>query len=161
MSKVIQERTARATGTVVQVVDNRDGGFDAADLGWFTVCVDHGGVCSHPTRKLAVDWPPVPDQWCPDCQHAAMPENWAELPEGYELTFIIRQDGSHPQPTCGHAENVPGVGWSADCLQYARYGYRSLVRHSMTTHAYDDYACAGHLAEMAKVIAAQISEQEA
>jgi hypothetical protein len=71
MGQVVQERKARATGTVVQVVDNRDGSFDTGDLPWFTVCADHGGVCSHPTRKLAEYWAPVPDQWCPDCQKAA------------------------------------------------------------------------------------------
>ena len=50
------------------MVDNRDGSFDADDLPWFTVCVDHGGVCSHPTRKLAALHAPVPDEWCPGCQ---------------------------------------------------------------------------------------------
>jgi hypothetical protein len=71
-AKVIQERRARSTGTIVQVIDNRDGSFDSDDdLGWFTLCVDHGGVCSHPTRKLALHWAPAPDEWCPTCQENA------------------------------------------------------------------------------------------
>jgi len=62
-------RRSRQTGTVVELVDNRDGSFDSDDPnGWFTVCVDHGGVCSHETRKLAESWLPVPAEWCPGCQ---------------------------------------------------------------------------------------------
>lgn len=70
MSTIISERKSRATGTVVQVIDNRDGEFDTnvEENPWYTVCVDHGGVCSHMTRALAVDFAPVPDQWCPVCQ---------------------------------------------------------------------------------------------
>lgn len=70
MSRIVAERRARTTGTVVQVVDNRDDSFDASEgeLGWFTVCVDHGGVCSHPTRRYAEDWAAHPDEWCPTCQ---------------------------------------------------------------------------------------------
>ena len=67
--RVISRHKTRATGTTVEVIDNRDGGFDTSDEnGRFTVCVDHGGVCSHPTRKLAAEWASVPDQWCPACQ---------------------------------------------------------------------------------------------
>lgn len=65
---IVSEHRSRATGTVVQVIDNRDGSFDAGDLSWFTFCVDHGGVCSHPTRRLAARFAPVPGEWCPDCQ---------------------------------------------------------------------------------------------
>lgn len=66
---VVSSRRSRSTGTTVAVIDNRDGSFDAGDdLGWFTLCEDHGGVCSHPTRKLAESWAPVPDEWCPDCR---------------------------------------------------------------------------------------------
>jgi hypothetical protein len=67
---IIQERKARATGTVVQVIDNRDGEFDASaeENPWYNVCVDHGGVCSHMTRKLAMRFAPIPDEWCPGCQ---------------------------------------------------------------------------------------------
>lgn len=66
---VISSRRARATGTTVLVIDNRDGSFDADDdLGWFTLCEPHGNFCSHPTRKLAEEWAPHPDEWCPTCQ---------------------------------------------------------------------------------------------
>jgi hypothetical protein len=69
---VVQERVARQTRTTVQVVDNRGGLFDADDEnGWFTVCVDHGGVCSHETLALARAFAPVPREWCPTCQEAA------------------------------------------------------------------------------------------
>lgn len=65
---VVSTRRARVTGTLVSVIGNRDGGSGAGDLPWFTVCEDHGGVCSHPARRLAELWGPVPDQWCPTCQ---------------------------------------------------------------------------------------------
>jgi hypothetical protein len=69
MSRIVSSHRSRITGTQVDIVDNRDGSFDADDdNGWFTVCTDHGGVCSHPTRKLATAWAPVPNEWCPDCQ---------------------------------------------------------------------------------------------
>jgi hypothetical protein len=72
MANIVGEHRSRTTGTLVQVIDNRDGSFDADDPnGWFTLCVDHGGVCSHPTRRLATEWSPVPDQWCPTCQEPA------------------------------------------------------------------------------------------
>jgi hypothetical protein len=63
------ERRARRTGTVVALEDNRDLQFDATDdFPWFTVCVDHGGICSHPTRRLAERFLSWPDEWCPTCQ---------------------------------------------------------------------------------------------
>lgn len=69
MSRVVAERRVRQTGTVVQVIDNRDGDFDGDDPnGWFNLCVDHGGVVSHETRALAMDFMPVPREWCPTCQ---------------------------------------------------------------------------------------------
>lgn len=70
MSTILAERRCRATGTIVQVIDNRDGEFDASaeENPWYTVCVDHSGVCSHMTRALAERFAPVPDEWCPVCQ---------------------------------------------------------------------------------------------
>ena len=68
MSRITQERRARSTGTLIQVIDNRDGSFDAGDLDWFNCCLEHGGVCSHETRKLAESFASVPEQWCPGCQ---------------------------------------------------------------------------------------------
>lgn len=90
-----------------------------------------------------------------------MPESWTELPERFELTYITSQDGTHPRPSCTHAEHIPGVGWRADCWVRATHGYRSPVRRSMTTHSYDDYACAKHLDEMATAIAEQLADLEA
>lgn len=66
---VIRETKNRLTGTTILVVDNRDGSMDDSpvELPWFTVCDDHGNICSHPTRKLAESHAAVPE-WCPDCQ---------------------------------------------------------------------------------------------
>jgi hypothetical protein len=60
---------SRRTGTMVQIADNRDGSVDSTDgQPWYTICLDHGGLCSHETLALARSWAPLPDQWCPDCQ---------------------------------------------------------------------------------------------
>lgn len=60
------ERRSRATGTLVQLVFNS--GADETQP-WETICVDHGGVCSHETRALAVAWLAHPDEWCEDCMY--------------------------------------------------------------------------------------------
>lgn len=63
---VILERTTRA-GVRVQLNDrgsNDDGGGR-----WETICVDHGGVCSHESRKLATEFLSHPDEWCEDCMY--------------------------------------------------------------------------------------------
>jgi hypothetical protein len=70
MENVVSSRKARSTGTVVEVIDNRDGSYDTGDLGWFTECVDHGNNCSHLTRKLAEYFASAPEIWCPTCQEA-------------------------------------------------------------------------------------------
>lgn len=68
-SRVVSRTRARSTGTLVEVIDNRDGSFDAGDPnGWFTVCVEHGGVCSHETRALALAWKAEPEMWCEGCR---------------------------------------------------------------------------------------------
>lgn len=63
---VIIERVARATGTGVALIYNW-----SADPGqpWETVCLAHGGVCSHQTRALAVGWLSHPEEWCEDCMY--------------------------------------------------------------------------------------------
>jgi hypothetical protein len=61
----------RSTGTLVGLVDNREGQFDSGEPGtWFTVCVDHGGVCSHANVRVASQWRSYPQEWCPGCQEA-------------------------------------------------------------------------------------------
>lgn len=65
--KILIERKARATKTIVQLVDR--GKDDFEDQRWETICVDHGGVCSHNTRALATDWLSHPDEWCEDCMY--------------------------------------------------------------------------------------------
>lgn len=46
-------RRARATGTEVVLVYAPSAD---PDQPWETICVDHGGVCSHETRKVAEGW---------------------------------------------------------------------------------------------------------
>jgi len=71
VTRVVQERRARSTGTLVRIEDNRDGSVDLDDPNpWFTICAEHGGVCSHPSLQLAREWASEPEGWCPDCQSA-------------------------------------------------------------------------------------------
>lgn len=65
---VVRETKARSTGTTIWVIDNRDGSFDSADLGWFTLCCTHGMVCSHESRRVAMDFASAPEEWCQECR---------------------------------------------------------------------------------------------
>lgn len=63
-------RRSRSTGTQVGIYNGAQAGMDT-DGGanpWSTVCEPHGGVCSHPTRRLAFEHAPHPETWCPTCQ---------------------------------------------------------------------------------------------
>jgi len=82
---VIQERKARSTGTVVvvQYAPSHDEGSP-----WETVCMEHGGVCCHTSRRLALDWAPHPDEWCEDCMYGPG-----------------TLDGTAPQPGPGDGED--------------------------------------------------------
>lgn len=66
--RIVLERKARSTGTTVQLVDRgpleEDDGRDEGDDRWETICVEHGGVCSHQTRKLARSFMAAPEEWC-------------------------------------------------------------------------------------------------
>lgn len=68
MSQVVVERKAQVTRTHVQLVD-RGKSSEWGDWRWETICVEHGGVCSHETRKLAEQWMAHPDEWCEDCMY--------------------------------------------------------------------------------------------
>jgi hypothetical protein len=71
--RVIQTTRSRQTGTLVEVVDR--GAVDAEAVAeyrddpyrWETICVDHGGVCSHATLRLARYFAPTPMEWCEEC----------------------------------------------------------------------------------------------
>lgn len=65
--RLLISRKARVTGTVVHLVDR--GADDDEDNRWETICADHGGVCSHETRRLAEGWLSHPDEWCEDCMY--------------------------------------------------------------------------------------------
>jgi hypothetical protein len=64
----VQTRRARSSGTVVSIIDNRDGSYDCGGPAWFTECEDHGCNVGHDTLALAREWAPVPREWCPCCQ---------------------------------------------------------------------------------------------
>jgi hypothetical protein len=83
--RVIQTRRSRQTGTLVEVIDDRDGSFGSGGS-WATVCVDHGGICSHDTRALALDFAPVPNEWCPTCQELSGVDH--ETPGGAAVSSL-------------------------------------------------------------------------
>lgn len=66
--KVLIQRRARSTGTVVQLVKEPEADDDER---WMTLCVDHGGCVFHDTRKDAEGWLSHPEDWCPYCQEKA------------------------------------------------------------------------------------------
>lgn len=63
-----QRRTARSTGTVVEVYDAEHPGsvFDASEGRWVTIC-EHGSMVAHSTLALARWFAPVPEEWCEEC----------------------------------------------------------------------------------------------
>ncbi len=65
---IVNEARNRQTGTVTQVVDNRDESFDVGGQQWISVCVDHGNYCEHTTRTLAFRFARSPLDWCAACQ---------------------------------------------------------------------------------------------
>jgi len=75
MERLVQERRARETGTLVQIVDRGVDDFERAEAReqgiawnrWETICVEHGAVCSHESLALARRHAPVPTEWCEDC----------------------------------------------------------------------------------------------
>lgn len=77
---MLQSRRSRQTGTKVEVIRRFEHGAwmssEASPDGRFiyeTICVEHGGVCEHETRKLAERFAPVPREWCPTCQENGGP----------------------------------------------------------------------------------------
>lgn len=70
MERIVQTRRNRETGTTIDVVDRGqdDPDVQGGDNRWETICTDHGTVCSHQTRAVAVSFAAVPTEWCEDCQ---------------------------------------------------------------------------------------------
>jgi hypothetical protein len=70
MAGPIKSARARSSGTLVQVWRSVDFG-DEQSAPWVTVC-EHGSICEHDTRKLALDLSAAPEEWCETgCRHAA------------------------------------------------------------------------------------------
>ncbi len=74
---VVKTTRARSTGSVISVIDNRDGSFEAheglqgndySDMRWATVCETHRNYCLHSTRSLAITFASAPEEWCEKCQ---------------------------------------------------------------------------------------------
>lgn len=63
---LVRQSVARSTGATIQLLDQRDRGDDPENP-WETVCVEHGGVCSHTTRELARSFMAAPEEWCAEC----------------------------------------------------------------------------------------------
>ena len=58
-------RRNRETGTLVNMF------YEDFLETWVTQCVDHGGWCEHPTKRLALSWRAHPKTWCQGCQEVA------------------------------------------------------------------------------------------
>ena len=68
----IKVARARSTGTVVEVWRSVDFGDEQTPgANWVTVC-EHGSICEHATRALALSWSAAPEEWCEQgCREAA------------------------------------------------------------------------------------------
>ena len=67
--RVVRQSRSRRTGTLVLLIDNRDGSFEDGepDYRWATMCDDHGNYVLHATKEIATSFLPVPDEFCHDC----------------------------------------------------------------------------------------------
>lgn len=83
----IKRARARSTGTLVEVWRSDDFG-DEQSAPYVTVC-EHGSICEHDTRAMALSWSAAPEEWCETgCRHSAYQRarcstclgqlNWAE-----------------------------------------------------------------------------------
>lgn len=105
---VVQERRARSTGTVVQVIDR---GSDPDWERWETRCADHQFVRSNPTRAGAASFASCPEHWCDQCYENtgsrfryATDEDVERL--GLVVGFPVRPPSSGVTPP--EAEQPPG-----------------------------------------------------
>ncbi len=66
----VQLRKAQSTGLLVGVYNSTQAGLDAAvgACAWSTVCEVHSTIIGHATRRWALDWASVPEQWCEGCK---------------------------------------------------------------------------------------------
>ena len=64
---LVARRRNRQTGTVIELLDNANGGFELGGLRWITLCTDHGNYCEHDTRELATSFVAAPAEWCGEC----------------------------------------------------------------------------------------------
>jgi hypothetical protein len=58
----VKRARARSTGTIVEVWRSIDFG-DEQSADWVTVC-EHGSICEHETRALALAFSAAPEEWC-------------------------------------------------------------------------------------------------
>ena len=68
-----KKRKSRKTGMTVIV--SAPGVEAVEEEGWLTICDEHGGVCSHKTRRLAEKFAPRSDEWCCYCIEEAQKKN--------------------------------------------------------------------------------------
>lgn len=75
---VVSTSRARSCGTKVELIDNRDGSFEAFDeypvsyairneMRWATLC-EHGNYVLHSTRALAQSFMAAPEEFCEECR---------------------------------------------------------------------------------------------
>lgn len=86
--RIIASRQCRSTGSVINLVDNRDGWYEAGPDGkaepecrWVTECESHGFYLCHATRALATSFMAAPEEWCEACDNelTTAGERWDEM----------------------------------------------------------------------------------
>jgi hypothetical protein len=71
VGEIVHHRVAASTGATIVVERTGPGSSIEQDRGWATVCLNHGMLIIHETRKLAVAFAAVPEEWCGDCERIA------------------------------------------------------------------------------------------
>lgn len=68
MTAALTSKRNRQTGTHIVVGHATDVGLDDdPEYPWWTICEEHGRVCSHPTLALARVHGAYPNGWCGVC----------------------------------------------------------------------------------------------
>jgi hypothetical protein len=66
---VREQARNRQTGTLISVVDNRDGETtEDEDSPWLLICEEHSEMSAHTSRRAAGRFAPVPEEWCSGCR---------------------------------------------------------------------------------------------
>lgn len=135
--EVLWTKVARQTGLPVTV--KRADTDDDPEGRWETVCDEHGFVCSHATRRLAVLFSASPKDWCEVCSGEYVPEtDDAGLCAGSRTKAIAR-----PRPGTRYADPACKVCGRVFPSVAFPYAYEALPAHEPEEISLERVECLG------------------